>query len=315
MKISFYGAAQDVTGSNFLVEAEQGERFLVDCGLFQGGKTQERLNTRPFPYDPATLDFVILTHAHIDHSGRLPKLVKDGFRGPIYTTGATRDLLEIMLADSAHIQEQDARWENRQRKRRGKAQVEPLYTQADVELTLPLIKPHYYQEIFTPSPNLRIRFTDAGHILGSAIVEIWSTQDGETNKIVFSGDLGMQGHTLIADPAQVQSADTLIMESTYGDTVHPAYEDSLQDLVDVINRVTARGGTVVIPSFAVGRTQELLYELNKYYEYRDVPTSERVPIYIDSPLATQATAVFCRAAPVNWRRWCGRPRAGRRRRR
>lgn len=294
MKISFYGAAQDVTGSNFLVETKQGERFIIDCGMYQGSRAEERQNARPFPYKAEDIDFVVLTHAHIDHSGRLPKFIKDGYRKRVHMTPATRDLVEIMLADSASIQDSDARWENRQRQRSGKKPVEPLYTQDHVERLMPLIDTHFYGEVFSPTPHIKIRFSDAGHILGSSIVEIWAEEDGETNKLVFSGDLGMPGHELIADPANVEAADTLILESTYGNTTHGDYEDSLEELVNVINKVTGRGGTVVIPSFAVGRTQELLYELNKYYEYNKVPTSDIVPIYIDSPLAARATGVFMR---------------------
>lgn len=292
MKISFYGAAQDVTGSNLLVETVAGTRFIIDCGMFQGSKAEEKQNSKPFPYDVKDLDFVILTHSHIDHSGRLPKLVKDGFANAIYMTPATHDLAQIMLADSANIQESDARWENRQRKRRGAKPVEPLYTQEDVNRTMPLIKTHFYDEIFSPVPDVKIRFRDAGHILGSSIVEIWAEENGATNKVVFTGDLGMRGHALIKDLAYVGAADTLIMESTYGNTVHADYENSLTELVEVINKVTGRGGTAVIPAFAVGRTQELIYELNKYYEYHNVPTSDRIPIYLDSPLATRATGVF-----------------------
>ncbi|MDY3052077.1 MAG: MBL fold metallo-hydrolase [Ndongobacter sp.] len=291
MKIGFYGAAQMVTGSNYWVETERGTRFLVDCGLFQGGE-EELYNTRPFPFDVTQLDFVLLTHAHIDHSGRLPKLVADGFRGKIYATKATAELSAVMLADSAHIQRQDAENENRKRTRQGRPLIEPLYDDKDVQHTMNLFETHRYGETFSIGEDVKICFRDAGHILGSALIELWVEEQGKTTKICFSGDLGMREHLLLNNPSYIRDADAVLMESTYGNTAHGDYESSLRKLIEVITNVTERGGSVIIPSFAVGRTQELIYELNNYYDYNDVPEEQRVPIYVDSPLANKVTDVF-----------------------
>nr|WP_072513942.1 MBL fold metallo-hydrolase [Ndongobacter massiliensis] len=296
MKLAFYGAAQMVTGSNYYVETEGGTRFIVDCGMFQGltGGAEDALNAQDFPFAPQTLDFALLTHAHIDHSGRLPKLVADGFQGPIHATKASCDLCEVMLYDSAKIQRQDAENENRKRTRQGKPLMEPLYTEVDVEKTLSYFSAHRYGEVIPVAEDVKIRFRDAGHILGSSIIEVWITEKGRTNRLCFSGDLGMRGHLLMCAPETPDACDTLLLESTYGDSAHGSYEDSLGQLTEIIGKVAARGGTVVIPSFAIGRTQELVYELNNYYEYHDVPKEARVPIYVDSPLASRATAAFMR---------------------
>lgn len=292
MRIYFHGAARFVTGSNHLVETKNGEKFLLEMGLFQGTKQQEKLNYEELPYDPKDIDFVILSHAHIDHTGRIPKLVKEGFRGKIYTTKATRDLARIMLADSAHIQESDAEWENRKRERKGQEPIEPLYTKEDVDNALPLFETYNYGEIFDATPNIKVRFSDAGHILGSALVEVWVEEEGRTGKLAFTGDLGVKGHALISDPDYIREADFVIMESTYGDTVHGNFGDSLENLMNTIEDVTNKGGTVIIPSFAVGRTQEIIYALNKQYEYTHEGRQNPIPFYVDSPLATNATQVF-----------------------
>lgn len=292
MKIAFYGATEDVTGSNFLVTTENDESFLIDCGMFQGSDSKEAKNYQPFPYDAAALDFLILTHAHIDHSGRIPKLVKEGFDKPIYSTRATMDLVDIMLQDSAQIQYYDILWENKKRERAGEELVEPLYDSDDVAKAMKLFEPRYYDEMIEITPNIKIRMQDAGHILGAAIIELWVTEGEITTKVVFSGDMGMPDHPLIRDPQKIDSADVVVMESTYGNTVHADYKNSLDSLMEVINTTTGKGGTVIIPSFAIGRTQELLYELNKYYEYGGARFADPVPIYVDGPMATKATGVF-----------------------
>lgn len=298
MKVSFYGGARQVSGSNFLVETSQGDRFLIDCGMFQGGKAEEKKNFEPLPYAAEDVDFLILTHAHIDHSGRIPLLVKEGFKGPIYCTKATGDLLDLMLYDSASIQESDAEWETKKNQRQGKAPVEPLYREEDVDKTIPLLSTAAYQQIIQVSEHIRIRFRDAGHILGAASVEIWIEENGISTKLVFSGDLGMPDHMLIRNPEYIEEADYLILESTYGNSLHGDYEESLAQLMQVIEQTTSQGGTVVIPSFAVGRTQELIYEMNKYYEYSHEGQTNPVRIFVDSPMAKKATGIFMKNTEI-----------------
>lgn len=292
MNIKFFGAAKIVTGSNYLLQTNK-YNILIDCGMFQGNKETESLNYEDFPYDPKEIDFLFLTHAHIDHSGRIPKLVKEGFRGRIITTSPTYDLCKIMLIDSAKIQEADVEWENRKRQRAGKELIEPLYTMEDAEYSLRYFEPYFYNQRIKINDNIQIRFRDAGHILGSSILEMWIKEDGEEIKIVFSGDLGMPNRPIIRDPEFIEEADYLIIESTYGDTVHENIEESTEKLIDIINKTVLKGGTVIIPSFAVGRTQELIYYLNKYYEQN--PSLEeymKIPIYVDSPMAVEATEAF-----------------------
>lgn len=294
MDIQFYGAAKVVTGSNYLVKTEE-YNILVDCGMFQGNEEMEKLNYNDFPYNPSEIDFLILTHAHIDHSGRIPKLVKEGFKGRILTTNATYDLCKIMLKDSAKIQESDVEWENRKRQRAGKKPIEPLYTMEDAENSLKYFEPYFIDQKIKINDNIQIRFKDAGHILGSAILELWVSEGNEEVKVVFSGDLGMPGRPIINSPDYIEEADYLIIESTYGDTIHESYGESTEKLIDIINKTVRRGGTVIIPSFAVGRTQELIYQLNQYYEYNpEVEEYMKVPIYIDSPMAVDATEAFKR---------------------
>ena len=294
MDIQFYGAAKMVTGSNYLIKTDD-YNILIDCGMFQGNKETEKMNYGEFPYDPSEVDFVILTHAHIDHSGRIPKLVKEGFRGRIITTNPTYDLSKIMLKDSAKIQESDVEWENKKRVRSGKPPLKPLYTMDDAENSLKYFEPYFIDQKIKINDKIQIRFKDAGHILGSAIVELWVKEHNETVKIVFSGDLGMPGRPIINNPDYIDEADYLIIESTYGDTIHESYEDSSQELISVINETVLRGGTVIIPSFAVGRTQELIYQLNKYYQHNpDIEEYMKIPIYIDSPMAIEATETFKR---------------------
>ncbi|SMP41564.1 MBL fold metallo-hydrolase RNA specificity domain-containing protein [Anoxynatronum buryatiense] len=301
MEIRFLGAAQVVTGSNILIETKS-SRLLIDCGLFQGSSELEALNRKPFTYDPATIDYLFLTHAHVDHSARIPLLVKAGFRGKIFTTRATRDLAEIMLLDSAHIQENDAEWTNRKRERAGDPPIEPLYRVKDAEESLRYFHPVLYGQKIVIDHQISIRFRDAGHILGSAILELWITEPNggeapDTVKIVFSGDLGMPDKPLIRDPEIIEEADYLIMESTYGDRTHEQVADRMNLLMSAINRTLQRGGTVIIPSFAVGRTQELIYELNRYFgESNEMDLFRKTPVYIDSPMAISATEIFKRNA-------------------
>ncbi len=290
--IQFLGAAKMVTGSNYLITTDN-HKILVDCGMFQGNEEKEKMNYMDFPYDVTDIDYLILTHAHIDHSGRIPKLVREGFRGKIVCTKPTADLCEIMLLDSAKIQESDAQWENKKRLRTGQDFVEPLYTIDDARESLKYFDPYFYDQKINLNEEISIRFKDAGHILGSAIVEMWAYEGGEVTKVVFSGDLGMPGRPIIKDLEFIDSADYLVIESTYGNTNHEPFKDSTEKLIEIINRTALRGGSVIIPSFAVGRTQELIYELNKYYEYTpDIEEYMRIPIYIDSPMAVNATEVF-----------------------
>ena len=299
MKIKFCGAAAGVTGSCHLLSTEN-HKILLDCGQFQGGKAQDALNEEPFPFDPAEIECVVLSHAHIDHCGRLPLLVKRGFKGAIYCTDATADLLEVMLKDSGFIHEKEAEWQSRKNERAGRKPVEPLYTVKDSEETLKYVRPVMYDQLFEINDEMKVVFNDAGHILGSAIIELWTTEDDNVYKTVFSGDLGVLDRPILRDPTIIKKADYVIMESTYGNRLHPENATSIEQLLDIVIKTTRRGGTVVIPSFAVGRTQELIYEFNRFYlerpEYRD--ELEKLTVYIDSPMATSATEVFRRNAQV-----------------
>lgn len=292
MKIHFLGASKVVTGSCYLINTEN-YNLLIDCGMFQGSDELEALNAKAFDFKPSDIDFVILSHAHIDHSGRIPKLVKEGFKGRIITTKATKELCDIMLLDSGHIQESDANWENKHRLRSGKPLVEPLYTAEDATNSLRYFESILYDQKIVLNNEISIRFKDAGHILGSSIVELWITERNKTAKVVFSGDLGMKNKPIIRNPAAIDFADYLIMESTYGNRLHENVGESLSELVSIINKTVARGGSVIIPSFAVSRTQELIYELNRYYEYdKTIDEFMKIPIYIDSPMAVSATGVY-----------------------
>lgn len=292
MKIQFLGAARVVTGSCFLLTTSN-YKILIDCGLFQGSNSLEKLNYDEFQFNPGEIDYLLLSHAHNDHSGRIPKLVKEGFEGQIICTQATSDLCELMLVDSGHIQEADAKWENKKRSRAGKPLVEPLYTAKDASASLRYFKPVLYDQKIDLNDEISVRFKDAGHILGSSIIELWIKENGKLIKIVFSGDLGLPNKPILKDPEFIEEADYLIIESTYGNREHEDFEHRISELTNVINTTVARGGTVVIPSFAVGRTQELIYELNKYYEYNNnIETFMKIPIYIDSPMAVSATKIF-----------------------
>ena len=296
MKITFHGAAGEVTGSCYLVETGQ-TRFLVDCGMFQGGSDADKKNRRPFPFNPATLDFVLLSHAHIDHSGLLPKLCRDGFKGPIHTSNATVELLDIMLRDSAHIHEKEAERANRPGKRNRNSSKKtkitlPLYTIADAEITQKQTVAQEYHHDFNPSSDVRVCLRDAGHILGSAIIEIWIKSDSAETKIVFSGDLGQPNRPIIRDPEQIEHADFLIVESTYGDRNHKALEPSLNDLL-AITRETLyeKKGNLIIPAFALGRSQELIY----YFQHMTcIGQLENLKIFLDSPMAQSVTRLTMR---------------------
>ncbi len=290
MKLTFFGAAKAVTGSCHCVEVNK-HKVLVDCGLQQG--KDERDNSE-LDFVPNYIDDVVVTHAHIDHSGRLPLLVKQGFAGNIYCTRLTAELLSIMLRDSAQIQESDAAWENQKNKRAGKDMVEPLYTLVDVEKTLRhIISCEYGQEIDL-NDGIRLRFVDAGHLLGSACVEMWLTENGVTKKIVFSGDIGNRKQPIIRSPQPITEADYVVTESTYGDRLHNVKEkpNYAADLAVVIDETLSRGGNLIIPSFAVGRTQELLYFIREIKEQGLVQCDPDFQVYVDSPLAGAATEIF-----------------------
>lgn len=299
MKIKFCGATSGVTGSCHLLITDK-HKILLDCGQFQGGKEQERMNWEPFPFDASEIECVILSHAHIDHCGRLPLLYKRGFRGDIYCTDATADLLNVMLMDSAFIHEKDAEWQSKKNARLGRPEVEPLYTSKEAEACLKCVKPILYDQLVEINPEMKIVFNDAGHILGSAITELWATEGDNTSKIVFSGDLGVINRPILRDPKKIKKADYVIVESTYGNRLHPKNSTSIDELIEIILKTAKRGGTVVIPSFAVGRTQELIYQLNMFYEYhpeyQDILS--KLNVYIDSPMATTATEVFRNNASV-----------------
>ena len=250
MKISFLGAAKTVTGSNYLVEAA-GKKFLVDCGMYQGKIVEEYDNNDPFMFDIKEIDFVLLTHAHIDHSGRIPKLYNEGYRNPIYATKATCDLCGIMLPDSGHIQETEIEWRNRKRIREGKEPLPPLYSAQEAAKSLEIFKPIDYDEIVEIDDNISVRFNDAGHMLGSAIIEIWIQEDGKTTKIVFSGDIGNNDLPLLDSPTMIDNADYLVMESTYGGRLHIRNDEKAEMFLNIVAETLDKGGNVVIPSFAV----------------------------------------------------------------
>jgi len=288
MNLTFYGAAGEVTGSCYLLEAA-GSRILLECGLIQGGANDEKRNREPYPFDPKSIDAVVLSHSHIDHSGRIPQLVKAGFNGPVYTHRASLDLCEIMLRDSGFIQEKDAEWENRKRERKGLDLLEPLYTARDADEAMKSFCAIEYQQSERIRPNIEVCLHDAGHILGSSIVEITIHEQGGQKKLVFSGDLGQSGIPILRDPAQIPYADVLLMESTYGDRCHKDQESTNAEIAEVFAEANARQGLILIPSFAVGRTQELLYAFAKHYKEWGL---DRWQFFLDSPLAIRATEVY-----------------------
>jgi len=298
MNITFLGATKTVTGSNFLLEAA-GKKIIVDCGLYQGKAKEERENYTDFPFNVNEIDYMLLTHAHIDHSGRIPKLYVDGYRGPVVATKATCDLCTIMLPDSGHIQEMENVWQNKKRARIGKPELPPLYTAQDAIDCLEIFKPVSYDQIVELDENISVRYNDAGHMLGSSIIEVWVKEEGEIKKIVFTGDLGNNDIPLLDSPTMIDSADYLVMESTYGGRLHNRNDDKAELFLNIVAETLDKGGNVIIPSFAVGRTQEIVYELNQLKEKRTdkefIEKYEKLmkaPVYVDSPLAISATEVF-----------------------
>jgi len=292
MKVKFLGAARAVTGSCFVIETDKA-RFAVDCGMHQGTSEIEKHNWDVSVYDPAHIDFFLITHAHIDHSGLLPRMVQNGFRGPVYATEPTGNLVKILLLDSAHIQEVEVGWKIKKMQRSGNsADVKPLYSLKDAQAVAPLIKTKTYESIFSPCNGVKANFRDAGHILGAAILELFIEENGTTTKLVFSGDIGRRHQLLMEDPSTITAADFLFMESTYGDRNHKGEEDSLNELAEAISYSYKNGEKIIIPAFAVERTQEILYSLHLLYMAGKLPKD--LPVFLDSPLAIQATEIFRR---------------------
>ena len=289
--LNFYGAIQQVTGSCYLIESRDGAKVLLECGMRQGRREEDEGNRSAFPFDPQSLDAVVVSHAHIDHTGLLPKLVAAGYRGPIFATDATCELMELMLLDSAFIQEKDAEWENKWRLRMGKPAISPLYTTADAERTLSLRKPVPYGESREVAKGVNVTFHNAGHILGSAIVELEVQDHHLTRRLVFSGDLGNTCSPLMQHPSILTQADVVLLESTYGDRDHRCSEETLDELLEILQQAHRDGGNVLIPSFAVGRTQDLIYYLGRFYHEGRLPQQV---VFLDSPMAIRANAIYSR---------------------
>jgi len=289
IKITCFGGAGSVTGSNYLIETSDGKRLIVDCGLFQGSREEERRNWDDWGYDPAQIKNVILTHAHIDHSGRIPKFVKDGFRGRIIASPPTVELSQIMLLDSAHVQEMEAEWHTKRNRRQARQRMEPLYTTEDARESLRYLSSTEPDQVIDVEPGIRARFRTAGHILGSSIAELWIEDDGKVMKIVFSGDLGGQDPLIVEKPFEIGEAHYLFIESTYGGRTHRPLEESKAELLEAIQYAVAHHEKVIIPAFAVERTQEILYLLGEFSRAGKLPN---IPVYLDSPLAIKATEIF-----------------------
>ena len=287
MKLTFIGANHEVTGSCHCLEA-CGKKILVDYGMEQGGNVYENAE---LPFAIPDVDYILITHAHIDHTGLLPLLYAEGFRGQIFATQATCDLCNIMLKDSAHIQEMEAEWKNRKARRAGKPEVEPLYTINDAQGVLTHFVPCHYKDVLTLTDGLRIRFTDVGHLLGSASIEVWMEEEGVEKKIVFSGDIGNKNKPLIKNPSYIDEADYVVMECTYGDRTHDRTHEHIEELAQILQETLDRGGNLVIPAFAVGRTQEILYFMRKIKEEKLIKGHDDFEVYVDSPLAVEATQV------------------------
>ena len=297
MKVQFIGATHEVTGSCTLLEVG-GRYYLVDCGMEQGTDVFQNME---LPVSANAIEAVFLTHAHIDHSGMLPKLCRDGFSGPIYATEATCSLCNIMLRDSAHIQESEAQWRSRKAERAGEPPVEPTYTVNDALAAIRLLRPCRYGQMLQVAEGILLRMSDAGHLLGSAAIELWLTEAGQTRKIVFSGDVGNTNQPLLNDPKKVAEADYLVVESTYGDRLHDrAKGDAVAELAAWIQDAFDQGGNVVIPSFAVGRTQEMLYAIREIKQKGLVKGHDGFPVYVDSPLAVEATGIFLQSHESNF---------------
>jgi metallo-beta-lactamase family protein len=290
MKVEFLGGARTVTGSATLLEKDS-LKWLVDCGMFQGGQTLEERNRAVDRYHPGELAFILLTHAHIDHSGLIPKLVREGFQGKVICTKATFDLCEIMLRDSGHIQEMEAEWRSRKSKRSGRRGIAPLYTIKDAERSLACFRPVDYGETVPLAAGVKARFQDAGHILGSAIIETWVEEGGKETKLVFSGDLGNLDQPIVRDPSRIEEGDILWLESTYGNRLHKSKEETIEEFLKVLQEAIASRSKVVIPAFAVERTQDIIYTIGEFLRQGLIPS---IPVYIDSPLAISATEIFKR---------------------
>ncbi|MDD5267034.1 MAG: MBL fold metallo-hydrolase [Methylococcales bacterium] len=311
--LTFFGATGQVTGSCYLLETGS-HRLLLDCGLFQGSKETEKQNAEDFPFDPVSIDAVVLSHAHLDHCGRLPKLVKEGFKGPVFLTEASYPLLELMLMDAVHLQLRDTEWENKRLERAGKELLEPLYEVEDVEKLLKLRQPIAYSEENEILAGISVSFHEAGHILGSSIVRLRIKDQDEVKTLVFSGDLGNPNSPLLRDPTVLTEADILLLESTYGDRDHKPLENTLDELRETLEEAAESGGNVIIPAFAVGRTQDLIYWLGKIQRQGGLPQQQ---IYLDSPMAISASEIyadnanlfniddpeFTKVAPQGWHAW------------
>jgi len=289
VKVTCLGGVGTVTGSSYLIESAAGKKVLVDCGLFQGGEKMERRNWEEWGFDPAQISTLFLTHAHIDHSGKIPKLVKDGFKGRILTSPPTAELCSIMLLDAAHVQEMDAEWQTRKNKRRSNEEVLPLYTTEDAEASLKLLSPTEKDKIVEPEPGIRARMRNSGHILGSSVLELWVEEGKAPLKMVFSGDLGKKNQLIVQDPHEIFDADYLFLESTYGNRLHRTLEESKAELLEAIQYAVSHREKVLIPAFAVERTQEILYVLGEFQRAGRLP---KIPIFLDSPLAIKATEIF-----------------------
>ena len=290
MKLEFFGAAGEVTGSCHVLTVAD-KKILLDCGLIQGGRKHESRNREPWPFDPGSIDAVVLSHAHIDHSGRLPRLIRDGFEGPVYAQRATRDLCRIMLKDAGFLAEKEAESENRKRQRKGLALVRPLYTMDDAKASMRSFKGIGYDERRRILPGVEIRFRDAGHILGSAMVELWLREGGVARKLVFSGDIGHHGAPILRDPSVITEADAVLMESTYGDRLHRSREETIRELAQIFRDARHDRGNILIPAFAVGRSQELLYLFSQHQADWGM---ENWRVFLDSPMAIQATETYAR---------------------
>ncbi|MCG8067020.1 MAG: MBL fold metallo-hydrolase [Candidatus Thiodiazotropha taylori] len=288
MQIEFYGATSGITGSCHILRVN-GETILLDCGLIQGRREEMEKNRRPFPFSPDEISAVVLSHGHIDHSGRIPLLVKQGYQGPIYAQNATMELCDIMLQDSAFLQEKDAQYENKWRKRKGKPFIDPLYTVADAQEALENMVGLKYREKQEILPGISIRFQDAGHILGSSSVEVWLNENGKQRKVVFSGDLGQYDTPIINDPAAIEEADHVIIESTYGNRRHRDRQKTIEEIGEIISEATHQKGNLLIPAFSIGRSQEILYYLGKYYDEWGL---NRWQVFLDSPMAIRASKVY-----------------------
>ena len=293
-KLTFFGATEGVTGSAYLLETGQAT-VLLECGLVQGGREEKKANEEPFPFNVEQLDAVVLSHAHLDHSGRLPKLVDEGYWGPVFMTQPTTDLLEILLKDAASLQERDAEWENKRRRRAGKAEIDPLYNMQDAEAALKLCEGVPYGRRQQVADGIEVCYRDAGHILGSAVVELFITEGAAEKKLVFSGDLGNSCMALLRDPEVVENADVLMLESTYGDRNHRPMDETLEEFENIIVMASKNGGNILIPSFAVGRTQEIIYRLGELYQKGKL---KHQAVFLDSPMAIATTEVYHRYQDV-----------------